>query len=82
MRGFALGTASHGVGAARAMQVHPAAGAYAALYERLKTMVLRENGALVSIAHRPGVAEFHRTQWTFTPDASGDARYKLVASPT
>ena len=30
-RGFALGTVSHGVGAARAMQVHPAAGAYAAL---------------------------------------------------
>jgi predicted murein hydrolase (TIGR00659 family) len=31
IRGFALGTASHGVGAARAMQVHPDAGAYAAL---------------------------------------------------
>ncbi len=31
VRGFALGTASHGVGAARAMQVHPDAGAYAAL---------------------------------------------------
>ena len=31
LRGFALGTASHGLGAARAWQVHPAAGAYAAL---------------------------------------------------
>jgi putative effector of murein hydrolase len=31
VRGFALGTTSHGVGAARALQVHPAAGAYAAL---------------------------------------------------
>jgi predicted murein hydrolase (TIGR00659 family) len=31
VRGFALGTASHGVGAARALQVHPEAGAYAAL---------------------------------------------------
>lgn len=30
-RGFALGTAAHGIGAARAMQVHPEAGAYAAL---------------------------------------------------
>ncbi|NBQ88341.1 MAG: LrgB family protein [Betaproteobacteria bacterium] len=30
-RGFALGTASHGIGAARAMQVHPDAGAYAGL---------------------------------------------------
>lgn len=31
VRGFALGTASHGIGAARAMQVHPGAGAYAGL---------------------------------------------------
>lgn len=30
-RGFALGTAAHGIGAARAMQVHAGAGAYAAL---------------------------------------------------
>jgi predicted murein hydrolase (TIGR00659 family) len=31
VRGFALGTASHGLGAARAMQVHADAGAYAGL---------------------------------------------------
>jgi putative effector of murein hydrolase len=31
VRGFALGSAAHGIGAARAMQVHPVAGAYAAL---------------------------------------------------
>ena len=31
IRGFALGTASHGIGAARAMQVHADAGAYAGL---------------------------------------------------
>lgn len=30
-RGFALGTASHGIGAARALQVNPDAGAYAGL---------------------------------------------------
>ncbi len=30
-RGFALGTAAHGIGAARALQVHPDAGAWAAL---------------------------------------------------
>ena len=30
-RGYALGTAAHGIGAARAMQVHPDAGAYAGL---------------------------------------------------
>ena len=31
VRGFALGTCAHGIGAARAMQVHPDAGAYASL---------------------------------------------------
>lgn len=31
VRGFALGTCAHGLGAARAMQVHPDAGAYASL---------------------------------------------------
>jgi predicted murein hydrolase (TIGR00659 family) len=31
VRGFALGTAAHGLGAARALQVHPDAGAYAGL---------------------------------------------------
>jgi predicted murein hydrolase (TIGR00659 family) len=31
LRGFALGTASHGLGAASALQLHPEAGAYAAL---------------------------------------------------
>jgi len=39
IRGFALGTASHGVGAARAMQVHPAAGAYAALALGLQVLL-------------------------------------------
>jgi putative effector of murein hydrolase len=31
VRGFALGNAAHGIGAARAMEVHPDAGAYAGL---------------------------------------------------
>ena len=39
IRGFALGTASHGVGAARAMQVHPASGAYAALALGLQVLL-------------------------------------------
>lgn len=39
VRGFALGTASHGVGAARAMQVHPDAGAYAALALGLQVLL-------------------------------------------
>ncbi len=38
-RGFALGTASHGVGAARALQVHPDAGAYAALAPGLQVLL-------------------------------------------
>ena len=39
VRGFALGTASHGIGAARAMQVHPDAGAYAALALGLQVLL-------------------------------------------
>jgi predicted murein hydrolase (TIGR00659 family) len=38
-RGFALGTASHGIGAARAMQVHPDAGAFAGLALALQAML-------------------------------------------
>ena len=39
LRGFALGTASHGIGAARAMQVHPDAGAYAGLALGLQVLL-------------------------------------------
>ena len=38
-RGFALGTAAHGIGAARAMQVHPDAGAYAGLALGLQALL-------------------------------------------
>jgi putative effector of murein hydrolase len=38
-RGFALGTASHGIGAARAMQVHAEAGAYAGLALGLQVLL-------------------------------------------
>jgi putative effector of murein hydrolase len=38
VRGFALGTTSHGIGAARAMQVHPDAGAYAGLAMALQVL--------------------------------------------
>ena len=37
------------------------ANAEAALYQRLQALVAAENGGLVSIAHRPGVAAFHRS---------------------
>jgi predicted murein hydrolase (TIGR00659 family) len=39
IRGFALGTASHGIGAARAMQVHPDAGAFAGLALALQAVL-------------------------------------------
>ena len=52
--------------------------AEATLYDRLKAMVLRENGALVSIAHRPTVAAFHNRQWTLEPNEAGGTRYRLV----
>lgn len=39
VRGFAIGTASHGIGAARAMQVHPDAGAYAGIALGLQVLL-------------------------------------------
>jgi putative effector of murein hydrolase len=38
-RGFALGTTSHGIGAARALQVHPDAGAFAGLALGLQVLL-------------------------------------------
>lgn len=55
--------------------------AEATLYERLKTVVLRENGALVSIAHRPTVAAFHAQQWTVKTHEGTETRYRLSAQP-
>ncbi len=37
------------------------------LYERLRTQLRAMGGVLVSIAHRPAVASFHATHWTFEP---------------
>jgi predicted murein hydrolase (TIGR00659 family) len=39
VRGFSIGTIAHGIGAARAMQVHPDAGAYAALALSLQVVL-------------------------------------------
>ncbi len=50
------------------------------LYEKLLTLVREEGGALVSIAHRPGVASFHDTVWQFMPAPEGSrAKFVLVA---
>ncbi|MGE0310024.1 MAG: LrgB family protein [Lautropia sp.] len=40
IRGFAIGTAAHGIGTARAMQVHAEAGAYAGLALGLQVLVV------------------------------------------
>lgn len=56
--------------------------AEATLYARLQALVKESDGALVSIAHRPAVAAFHDQQWTFTPNDSDGARYRLVPSAT
>lgn len=40
IRGFALGTTSHGIGAARALQVHPDAGAYAGIALGLQVLLM------------------------------------------
>mgnify|MGYP006167242311 CR=1 FL=1 len=55
------------------------------LYERLNAMVAKENGAMVSIAHRPTVAAFHQRLWTLEPVAGSHRpdeppHYQLVAS--
>jgi len=39
VRGFALGTTSHGIGAARAIEVHPEAGAYAGIALGLQVLL-------------------------------------------
>jgi putative effector of murein hydrolase len=39
VRGYALGTASHGIGAARALQVHADAGAYAGIALGLQVLL-------------------------------------------
>ena len=49
VRGFALGTTSHGIGAARALQVHPDAGAYAGVALGLQVLLA---SLLVPLAFR------------------------------
>jgi putative effector of murein hydrolase len=39
VRGFAMGTAAHGIGAARAMQVNAEAGAYAGLAMGMQSLL-------------------------------------------
>ena len=53
-----------------------------ALYTRLTALVAERNGALVSIAHRTGVAAFHQRRWVLEPQAAGsEALFKLSEKP-
>jgi putative ATP-binding cassette transporter len=51
------------------------------LYEKLLAMVQSQHGTLVSIAHRPSVAAYHRQQWVFTQAPEGsEAQFVLTAT--
>ena len=56
------------------------------LYKRLSDTVHAAGGAMVSIAHRAAVGDFHNQRWTLVPQeegtgtAGGGARYRLNTS--
>jgi vitamin B12/bleomycin/antimicrobial peptide transport system ATP-binding/permease protein len=53
-----------------------------AIYERLLAQVKQAQGALVSIAHRPAVAQFHATRWRFEPQPEGAlAKFAIAQEP-
>ena len=52
-----------------------------AMYKKLLAMVSANNGALVSVAHRPSVAAFHNQQWVFeVAPADSAAKYVVTFS--
>jgi len=54
------------------------------LYQRLSAMVQARGGALVSIAHRPGVVAFHNRLWVLEPveaDQAAGALFRLSEKP-
>lgn len=56
--------------------------AEAMLYQRLADMVEQRGGAMVSIAHRPSVAMFHKRLWVLEPQPAGaSALFKLEEKP-
>ncbi len=50
------------------------------VYTRLLAQVRISQGVLVSIAHRPSVADFHSTQWTFVPAPNSQGAKFTVSS--
>jgi len=52
-----------------------------AMYEKLLAMVSANQGALVSVAHRPSVSAFHNHQWVFqAAPADSAAKYEVSFS--
>lgn len=53
----------------------------ASVYKRLLALVERAQGAIISIAHRPGVAAFHNRRWTLRAQPDGaPARFQVEDS--
>jgi putative ATP-binding cassette transporter len=53
------------------------------LYARLIELTQSRGGALISIAHRPAVADFHKSRWTLWPEPTGAAAaYRLEIGKT
>ncbi len=53
------------------------------LYARLIELTQSRGGALISIAHRPAVADFHKSRWTLWPEPAGAAAaYRLEIGKT
>jgi putative ATP-binding cassette transporter len=51
------------------------------MYKKLLAMVSANNGALVSVAHRPSVGAFHNQQWVFeVAPADSAAKYVVTFS--
>ena len=49
------------------------------IYKRLLAQVESAQGAIISIAHRPGVAAFHSKRWTLEPLPPGSAARFQIA---
>lgn len=47
------------------------------IYARLLELVRRRGGSLISIGHRPSLAEFHRREWDVQAQPGGASAYRL-----
>ena len=52
------------------------------IYEKLLAHVASVHGALISIAHKPALAEFHNQQWTLVKKPEGEAAAYQIQTST